>query len=201
MSEAIFKTVGQALYISFLMEIITPGAKSSTDSVINSLMENCGMVFDGYRENCVNTRGMTVDEWRGQCAIIRQMVTDELPKPEKYAIWARYAQYDNRIKVITKADGVEGIAHHVESVCSIKGDTLLELCVNFYGLHTFNAKGKRINPPSLRSISDKYHKSLTTLTRSKQVIAAHAAELEMIALSRLEPLIQRKKLTNETVSA
>jgi len=192
MTEPIFKSIVQAVHVSFLMEIVIPSTKGQTEICIQHLMENSGHVFQGIPEPVVNTKGMSQQEWRSQCALIRQKVEERLPAPERDAIWARYGQYDNRINVFTKSDGIEGMAAYVESACKIKGDALLELTANFYGLTRYNKKGRKIAPPSLRDIADRYNKSLRDLTITKQIIGKYSASLEMEALKKLSVILNNE---------
>lgn len=185
MIGAIFKNTSQALYISYLMEIIPASAPGSTEVAIRNLMESTGNTWEGHRELLVNAQGMTSNEWRAQCAIVRSTAEKMLPKPEHDAILARYAQYDNRIGVLSKARGIEGIARYLEPLCNVKGDCLMELMANFYNFRTFNAIGDIKRPPALRDIAERYERSTKTLARAKQIIGLHTAQLEMQALRRL----------------
>jgi len=192
MTEPIFKSIVQAVHVAFLMEIVIPSTKGQTEICIQHLMENSGHVFQGIPEPVVNTKGMRQEDWFAQCALIRQKVEEKLPRPERDAIWARYGQYDNRISVFTKSDGIEGMAAYIESVSKLKGDALLELTANFYGLTTYSKKGKRIAPPSLRDIADRYNKSLRDLTITKQIIGKYSASLEMEALKKLSVILNNE---------
>lgn len=177
MTEPIFKSIVQAVHVSFLMEIVIPSTKGPMEVCIEHLMENSGHVFQGMPELVVNTKGIRQEDWFAQCALIRQKVEERLPPPERDAIRARYGQYDNRINVFTKSDGIEGMAVYVERVSKLKGDALLELTANFYGLTRYNKKGRKIAPPSLRDIADRYSKSLRDLTTTKQIISKYSASL------------------------
>lgn len=192
MTEPIFKSIVQAVHVSFLMEIVIPSTKGQTEICIQHLMESSGHVFQGIPEPVVNTKGMRQEDWFAQCALIRQKVEERLPPPERDAIWARYGQYDSRINVFTKSDGIEGMAIYVESVSKLKGDALLELTANFYGLCRYNKKGRKIAPPSLRDIADRYNKSRVTLAQVKQVIGRYAAGLEMEAMKKLSVILNNE---------
>lgn len=192
MIKPIFRSIVQAIHISFLMEIITPSTKGQTEICIQHLMESSGYVFDGIPDPVVNTKGLSLQEWRSQCALIRQKVQEKLLLPERNAIWARYGQYDNRIGVYTKSWGIEGMAAYIENASKLKGDALLELAANFYGLTRFNKKGRKVPPPSLRDIADRYGKSLRDLAIAKQIIGKYSASLEMEALKKLSVILNNE---------
>ena len=194
MTEPIFVNLGQALHFSFLMELIPASNKGASQIAFEHLMENSGRVFDSGPPSTINMKGLSIIEIRGQCAMVRSLVEDHLLAPEKYALWARYGQYDNRAKVYTKMDGVEGIAHYVEPACLVKGDALLELAGNFYNLTGFSKKGHRKPPPTMRQIAKKYEIDLAKLARTKRVIGQKAAQLEIVAFGRLYELLKNKEL-------
>lgn len=183
MSEAIFKTISQAIYVAFAMEIIPATSKSTTQIVIEDLMRSCGKVFDPV-ETSINAKGMSALEFRGQCSIIRGNVEALLLAPERDALWARYGQVDKDFHVFRKSKGIDGLSLYLEPICNIKGDALKALLWNFYWTD------KKQKPPSLRDISDEFEVPKTNLIRTKQIIGRYGAQLEMKAFQRLSLVIK-----------
>ena len=100
MSEAVFRTVNQALHVSYLMAVLPPTQKSPTQVLISDLMDQAGVKREVEKDGTINFRGLTPLEVRAQCAIVIAAVRDHLQPPERHAIEAWYA-HDAR-----KAEGV-----------------------------------------------------------------------------------------------
>lgn len=174
MNRPIFKNISQALHFSFAMEYVPASVKSLNEY-------SAGNVYGHSRSN-IDFGNLTPEEVRAQCATVRAMVNDHLLSTEKNAVWARYGWYER------KYDGIKGIAVYVEPESRIKGDVLLDLACNFYGLGGYSQKGGKLPPLSLRDIADKYEIPTTNLFRVKRLIANRSVELELLAFGRLNEL-------------
>lgn len=150
-------------------------------SIKSSIQYHAGNVF-GHKRSGINFGSLTQSEVRDQCSTVRALVNDHLLTCERYAIWARYGRFD------TKKQGIEGIAAYIEPECKIKGDALLALACNFYGIGGYTRRWKQLPAPSLRDISRIYEAETTKLFRAKRLIAHRSVELEMLAFSRLNEL-------------
>lgn len=91
MTQAVFRSVHQALHVAFLMAVLPPTQKSPTMSVINELMDMAGIRREVEREGTVNFAGLSPLEVRGQCAMVIGAVRHQLQPAERYAIEAWYA--------------------------------------------------------------------------------------------------------------
>lgn len=174
MNSPIFKNISQALHFSFSVE-------HEQASIKSSLRYHIGNIF-GYTSSSIDFGNLNQAEINDQCATVRALVAHHLLPDEKHSIWARYGRFD------TKRKGIEGIAAYVEPECKVKGDALLALTCNFYGIGGYTRKGKQIPPLPLREISKKYEIETTKLFRAKRLIAHRSVELELIAFDRLNRL-------------
>lgn len=100
MTEAVFRTVHQALHVSHLMACLPPTAKSNTQAIIEQLMLDAGVLREVERDGTLNFRGLSPLEVRGQCAMVRGAVIHHCTEAERMAIWAWFA-HD-----ASKAEGV-----------------------------------------------------------------------------------------------
>lgn len=96
----IFRSVSQALHVSYLMAILPPTQKSPTQVLINDLMDQAGVKREVERDGTINFGGLSPLEVRAQCAMVISAVKNHLQAPERHAVEAWFA-HDAR-----KADGV-----------------------------------------------------------------------------------------------
>lgn len=183
--QAIFRSVGQALHVSFLLEILPPTQRVSTQVLIDGLKKRCG-VWDEQRHaaHSVNFGGMTPLEVRGQCAMVRAAVADHLPDPERFAVHARFGHQ------ITKAEGVRGLASYAAPLCGVQSDLAI-LAVTW----SLFQPGRRTDHYfSLRAIERETGVSHSTLGRTRQRVMSLSQGLERRADDRLWPLFVRTGL-------
>jgi hypothetical protein len=100
MTEAVFRSVHQALHVSHLMAVLPPTQKSNTQALIEQLMRDAGVLNEVERDGTLNFKGLSPLEVRGQCAMVRGAVVHHCTLQERMAIWAWFA-HD-----ATKAEGV-----------------------------------------------------------------------------------------------
>lgn len=118
-----FKSVGQCLYIAYLMEVLPVTVKSSAQRIMEASMMQSNVWGPVH--------GSTTHPWfdrltpldiRAQCALIRLKVTQHLPLNEQGATWAHYGH------LLTKAKGVEVIAQAARVFTTTKNaDAILAL--------------------------------------------------------------------------
>ena len=96
----VFRSVNQALHLSYLMAVLPPTQKSPTMSVINELMDMAGIRREVEREGTVNFAGLSPLEVRGQCAMVIGAVRHQLQPAERYAIEAWYAHDASKAEAV-----------------------------------------------------------------------------------------------------
>lgn len=106
MTEApIFRSVNQALHVSYLMATLPPTQRGPTQVLLNDLMDLAGVRREVEREGTINFAGLSPLEVRAQCAMVIAAVRDHLNEPERRAVEAWYA-HD-----ASKADAVRFLCH------------------------------------------------------------------------------------------
>jgi hypothetical protein len=103
--------VGQALYVSFLMETLPVRERGQLDRMVSVLMREAGIIEAPACERdprAVNFSGLSPEEVRGQCAMVRAIVDDHLPGHERDVVHATYGYQ------VRKAGGVRGVVRYVE---------------------------------------------------------------------------------------
>ncbi len=122
MSEAMFESVGQALYVSYLMEIL-PVYPTSIMQVIYDDQNKRNQIWDDVKKDrTINFIGLSALEVRGQCALIRRAVDRNLDVHEIAVIKSYYGHQK------TKSDGVRGFVEYLTWLLPIKNkDAILAL--------------------------------------------------------------------------
>lgn len=175
--EAIFQSAGQALHVSFLMEILPVAQESFMQKAIDDHLRSIGEYEPAMPMHLrtLNFGGLSKLEIRGQCAMIRSAVDNLLPWPEACAVKAYYGHQN------TKADGVRGVASFASHSLSMHNqNATLAMAWSVYGTP------RQRQGLSIRDIAKEYSLSVTTAQRDKQIIATRAKELGELALGRLE---------------
>lgn len=200
-TEPVFKTVGQALYLGYVMEVTPPSTPSPTETLIRDLMkQRYGEAPIPQSERSLNMGGMTPLELRAQCALIRQAVADHLAGQERDTIHARFGHQ------ATRGTGVCGLRDHYGSLCNTQHDeAILALIWAIYvpGIRqfpmesprAFNARRKkRENEWSVRGIEKKYGFAKSVLHRDQQMLRKLLYGVEMQAQSKIEDIFVRAGL-------
>lgn len=192
-SDAVFRSVHQALHIAFLMEALPPMQKGSTQLFIEDLLRQNFMLEEvPEADRTFRTRGLSPIEIRGQCAMVRATVQDHLTNPERHAVWARFGQQVTR----TKAQGVDGLAEYLTPLSGTRANVVKVLCWAIYTPRSTmrDRETGRTKEWSLRDIEKQYGVPRSTLGEAQKRVRHHAEALEKIALARLHDLYSRKGL-------
>lgn len=187
--DPIFRSVGQALWFSYMIEQHEMSQPSPTQTVIKDLLKRSGEWLDAPTpaERTVNFSGLTPMEVRGTCAMVRGMVKDHLTEPERFAVEARYAYQRAR------AVAVRGLRDYFEALCKTSSrDALLALTWAAYMPSKRKGDGW-----SLDSISREYGTAKSVLHRDQKLIRERAGKLEAMALDRLFPLFTKDGLVQD----
>ncbi len=200
-TDPVFKTVGQALFIAFIMEITPLSTPSPTETLIRDLMkQRYGEAPVPQSERSINLGGMTPLELRGQCALIRATVNDHLAGQERDAIYARFGHK------YTRALGVRNLRDHYQTLCNSRhAEAILALLWAIYvpGIRqnpgetaqAFNLRrARRSNDWSIRGIEKTYGVDRGVLHRDQQMLRKLCLGVELLAQDKLEELFVRTEL-------
>lgn len=196
--DAVFSSVGQALFVSFLMEVLPPTQKGATELVIDELKRrHFNLEAKSDNERTLNMRGLSPLELRGQCAMVRAVVQDHLPQPERVAIWSRYGHQR------TKAEGVRGITEYLRGLYSMPhGEAVLAITWAIYvprNTPRDRSTGRK-EDWSLRTLAERYRVDRRVLAENQRQIRHHAQQLERAGEQRLSGLFDRTGLVGEISS-
>jgi hypothetical protein len=207
-NEPVFRTVGQALFVAFVMEVTPPSTKGSTQLLIEDLMkQRYGEAPIPKGERSINMGGMSPLELRGQCAMIRASVNDHLAGQERDAIYARFGHQ------VTRATGVMNLREHYQSLCNTPSRDAIDALLwalyvpgvrQFPGesVRSFNARRKkRENDWSLRGIEKAYGVGKNVLHRDQQMLRKLCHSVEMLAQGKLEELFIGTRLIGDPADA
>lgn len=123
-NDPIFRTVGQALYVAYVIEVTPLTQKGGTQIVIEDIMRRGGYQSEVKvrSDRNINLAGMTPLEFRAQCAIVRQAV-DALDAPHRHSLHARYGRQQ------TRASGVKGLAELLGPLCNSRKDSAISALI------------------------------------------------------------------------
>ena len=191
MSQAIFRSVGQAVHFSFLLEAL----EASSESLMARMMREHLISIGAWKsdESTINFGGLTSLEIRAQAAMIRSACRNRLTGPEFWVVLSRYGM----IKVRNteghkaywipqeKADALGSLADWLSAQHAALPPDVLRLLVL---RATASVEGLR---PTFRDIAEKSGCNKDTLCRHAKKISHRVRELETFAFERLEPTFLR----------
>lgn len=182
--DAVFRSTGQALHVAFLMEILPPTQKVSTQLLIESLREQTGKV-ERRIASTINTAGISPLEFRGQCAMVRAAAADHLTTPEHGAIRARYGHQ------LTKSAGVQALAEYLAPIADLGHDLAMRAVVwGVYHKGSQRAKDRL----SLSAIERETGITRHRLRKAQAIVIKHGEALEARAAATLGDLFARTGL-------
>lgn len=196
LSDAMFRSVGEALSIAFSVTETDPPMKGSTASALESLkQERYGLPPVLASDRAVNRVGLKDNEFRAQCTLIVGMVETRLRDHERCTIVARFSK-----RPVRKAYAVRSLRDHYRSLCVTQNqDALLALVWAIYAPRempfpnetpqAFNARRKRREKEwSARSIEKNYGVGRNVLNRDKATLIEVLKGVEQQAQELLERL-------------
>lgn len=186
-AEPVFTSVGQALFVAYLMEILPPTQKVSTQILIESLREQSEKL-EARMASSINMGNLTPLEFRGQCALIRGAADHHLTHIEHDAVRARFGHQR------TKSIGVRGLADYMQPMCNLSSDGAM-LAVTWWCFHKPTRLADRY---SLQDVARQYCAPLSEVKGAVNVIRKTGANLEVRALGRLGELFIRTGLVEST---
>jgi hypothetical protein len=179
--QPIFMSVGQALHVSWLMEVLPVTQKVSTQVLIESIREQLGKV-EARVASTINMGGMSPLEFRGQTAMVRAACLHHLSQPEFNAVRVRFGWQRSQ------GEGVMAMADYLGPTLRLQNE-LAERALVWSLFHRGNRKGL-----SLRDIERETGVDHVRLHRAGQSIREAMHTLERRALDRLQPLFERTGL-------
>lgn len=202
LQDPIFKSVGQALYIVYAMEVTPVSQKGGTQVAIENLMEQrYGELLD-ERERQINMGTMNAYDLRAQCSVVRLWVENLLPKRERDVVYARYGQrkIDDRgtIQLDRRALGCRGLAQELWVNCASQSEDAAYALI--FGLFASGA-GRRRAEFSLRKIERELGSNKSTLHRDQVLLRTECQNLEVRATARLDEHFCRKGLIVDSAYA
>lgn len=184
-AEPIFQSVGQALHVAFLMQILPVTQKVSTQMLIDALRQASGKM-EARIASTINMGGMSPLEFRGQCAMVTAAAQHHLMAPEFAAVRSRFGHQ------LTKAQGVMALAEYLQPQSGIDHNWALRALV---WSHYHRGSQRSADRWSLRSIEVETGVTRRKLGDALQVVRDTGAALEHRAEVRLEALFSRTGLT------
>lgn len=180
--KPIFRSVEQALHVSFLMETLPATQKSQMQVMIDWMLEDRGIVQE-REQGTINFGGLTALEIRGQCALVRGAVVHHLPKPEADAVHARFGHQ------VCKAGGVRGMRDYCAPMLSTQGDmATLTMAWGVFGTQ------RQRDDLSVRKIAAEYGLSKSTVANDMGIIRRMGRMLLDRAVERLSSIFERSGL-------
>ncbi len=183
--DPIFTSVGQALHVSYLMAILPPTQRVSTQVLIDSIREQIGRA-QARAASTINLGGMSPLEFRGQCAMVTAAARDHLAPPEYAAVRARFGHRQ------TKAQGVRDLADYLAPALQTD-NTMAALALTWANYH--NGSQRAADRWSLRAIERETGVSMHTLRTCARLIRERGETLECRAEQRLGALFSRTGVT------
>jgi hypothetical protein len=195
-SDAMFRSVGEALSIAFSVTETDPPVKGSTASALESLkQERYGLPPVLASDRAVNRVGLKDNEFRAQCTLIVGMVETRLRDHERCVIVARFSK-----RAVRKAHAVRSLRDHYRGLCATQNqDALLAIVWAIYvpremafpseTPQEFNARRKRREKDwSARTIEKNYGVGRNVLNRDKATLVDVLKGVEVQAQDFLERL-------------
>ena len=180
----VFTSTGQALHVSFMMAVLPPTQRVSTQVLIESIREQLGKT-ERRIESTINVGGLTPLEFRGQCALVTAAARDHLTQPEYAAVRARFGHQR------TKSEGVQELAEYCQAATGLE-NTLAVRALVWRRYHRGGQRGK--DSFSLAKISSETGVSESALRTAQGFIARMGDALEARADSRLGEVFERTGL-------
>lgn len=191
METPIFQSVGQALHVSYLMEILPVTQRCSTQVLIETMREQLGKV-EARLASSINAAGLTPLQFRGQCALVVASAAHHLPVPEHAAVRARFGHQ------ATKGQGVIALTEYLQPMTGIDKP----LAVRAVVWERYHRGSQRAADRwSLASIESETGVPQAALRKCKTIVRDVGEALEKRAQERLQVLFARTGLVEAELMA
>ncbi|WP_257765349.1 hypothetical protein [Burkholderia glumae] len=217
--NGIFESTEQALHVSFLVTSLPPRQKQQFRLALIQILESVGRLTErqaqfldylhGSSAGTINFEGLSSDEIRAQCAMVVAAVRDHLLKPERNAVWLRYASGMPARPASAGRAADPGTPPSEEwkmaliqmrtylrpSLSLTNGDAIMALIAGH------SQPRQRQDGLSYRAISEETRVPIRTLERNAQLIRKRLVGLEQQAVKRLQVLFERNNVTSAAAVA
>lgn len=192
--RAIFRSVSQALHISYLMESLPVTQKSNSQAVIERMMEEAGVPREVAQEGSVNFSGLTPMDVRGQCSMVRAAVKHHCMPMEAHAIHAWFADKNAPEKI----NGVHAMRTHAATLGLYTFDSPMARLLVSWHIHS---QGKLRNMCTERAIAQENGLSQSTVHRNIVAVSKISSTLRRAGMDRLEVLWRRDGMIDDDLAA
>lgn len=183
--QPIFRSVEQALHISFMMEILPVMQKSQMQIVLERMIKEM-RAAEEHEQRTINFSGLSPLEIRGQCAMVRGAVEHHLLKQEADAIHARYGFQS------CKANGVRGVRDYCLPMMTIRENTpTLAMAWGIYGTK------QQKEDLSSRRIAEQFSISQSSVSRNMRIIRDTGILLIDRGVDHLKSIFERGNILEQ----
>ena len=213
-SNAIFQSVGQALHVAFLIMSVDARQDAPMRTALLRMMEAVPNLtpaqadwYDDLRgasSGSIDFSGLSSIEVRAQCALITLSVRSKLPKPEMWALQARFGHIESegakdKLRYAFPAERITAIQSLSDwlrpSFQSIKPLALDCIVAKIYASH----KKTQI---SYRALAKSFGENHMVYARALPKIKGHLSEIEKRGMERLAEYFAEQRIIapeNKTV--
>lgn len=184
-SPAVFRSVSQALHVSFLMATLPVTQKGNTQALVERLMADAGVAKEVHRDGTLNFAGLSPMEVRGQCAMVRGAVDHHCQPLERAAIHAWFMSQPTA----AKNDAILALRDHCDATFTIEGSSPRALV-----LWHIHSQGRARDVCTERAIAAEHVLSQSTVHRNIVAVSKVCTLLRRRGMDALEPMFRRDGL-------
>lgn len=181
-TKAVFRSVSQALHVSFLMSTLPVTQKGNTQALVERLMEDAGVRKDVQRDGTLNFAGLSPMEVRGQCAMVRDAVDHHTQPLERAAIHAWFMP----TVTTAKNDAILLLREHCGPTFTVEGSSPRALM-----LWHIHSQGRARDVCTERAIAAEYVLSQSTVHRNIVAVSKVCTLLRRRGMDALEAMFWR----------
>jgi len=187
-TNAVFRSVSQALHVSFLMSTLPVTQRGNTQALVERLMEDAGMRREIVRDGTLNFAGLSPMEVRGQCAMVRGAVDHHTQPLERAAIHAWFMPTPTK----AKNEAVLLLRDHCDATFTIEGSSPRALI-----LWHIHSQGRARDVCTERAIASEFVLSQSTVHRNIVAVSKVCTLLRRRGMDALEPMFTRDGLIGD----
>jgi len=195
-NNAVFRSVSQALHVSFLMATLPVTQRGNTQALVERLMEDAGVRKDVQRDGTLNFAGLSPMEVRGQCAMVRGAVDHHCQPIERAAIHAWFIPTretsGSRGQDPLKVAAIVALSEHCAGHFTVEGETARKMIV---GQQHWQGAARDICTE--RAIATMFALSQSTVHRNIVAVSKVCTLLRRRGMDALEPMFTRDGLIGD----
>jgi len=198
-NAAVFRSIQQALHVSFLMDILPVTQKGNTQVALERLMEEAGVAKAVQRDGTLNFSGLSPMEVRAQCAMVLGAVEHHCLPYERAAVTAWFSAADTpgqrSLSEVAahrrKVYAITALHAYAQPRLTIESPAAQKLLV--WHVH---CRGKLRDQLTERSIAAEHGLSQSTVHRNIVAVATACALLRRAGMARLQAMFIRDGLVD-----